>query len=214
VIEIYIKLNIVNKHEYQEQENYKEIKILLPRDSEDLEKDFDYLGLDYKFLDIKDTHITECQFICKEDPMFATNITDEINRLIARANELGYTTPFNEMKKFYESVNNLDTTDRDKLLAILQVKEDYIENITDALKCFEELEKYYLDLDSFDECEFAGNQIRAGDLYMEDVLPYINMRALGKDLIRERNAKVTKYGVLCPMEEEMEISEEEEEFEK
>lgn len=207
---IYIKLNIVNKYEYQENDDYKEIKILLPRDSEDLERDFDYLGLDYKFLNIKDTHIKECQFICKEDPMFASNITDDINRLIARASELGYTTPFNEMKKFYEAVNNLDTTDRDKLLAILQVKENHIENITDALKCFEELEKYHLDLDSFDECEFAGNQIRLGDLYMEDVLPYINMRALGKDLIRERNARVTKYGVLCPMDEGMSNQEEEE----
>ena len=47
---------------------------------------------------------------------------------------------------------------------------------------------------------------------MEDVIPYIELRTLGKDLINQRNAKLTEYGVLCRMDEGME-KEEEEEFE-
>ena len=46
---VYIRLDIVNKEEYETSDIYREIKILIPRDSEDLERDFEYLGLDYKF---------------------------------------------------------------------------------------------------------------------------------------------------------------------
>ena len=36
---------MVNKKEYEESEIYKEIKIIIPRSREELEKDFEYLGL-------------------------------------------------------------------------------------------------------------------------------------------------------------------------
>lgn len=52
-----------------------------------------------------------------------------------------------------------------------------------------------------------------GELHMEDVIPYIDLRTLGKDLINQRNAKLTEYGVLCRMDEGMANSQEEEEFE-
>jgi len=45
---IYIRIDIVNKVQYEESEYYKEIKILIPKDSEELEEDFEYLGLDYR----------------------------------------------------------------------------------------------------------------------------------------------------------------------
>ena len=39
---VYIRLDIVNKEEYETSDIYREIKILIPRDSEDLERDFEY----------------------------------------------------------------------------------------------------------------------------------------------------------------------------
>ena len=208
---MYIRLDIVNKREYEEYDkDYKEIKISIPKDSEKLEKDFEYLGLDYKNLNIQDTHIKECAVICEEDPDFSVNLTGRINRLIARANNQGYTTPFNDMKEFYNLINNIQPDDKDKLLAILESEEEHITNIKDVLKYVKNVDRFYLECDSHSPEEFAKNAIHTGELYMDDVLPYIDLETLGTDLIEERNAKLTDYGVLCRMDIGME---EEEEFE-
>lgn len=210
---VYIRLDIVNKEEYETSEIYREIKILIPRDSEDLERDFEYLGLDYRNLDIQDTHIKECEIICKNDPAFASDLSDELNMLIDRASDSGYTTPFNDIRDLYDLLNNIKISDRDKLLAVLKTERERITNIKDAIKFANNIDEYYLDGDSHSPEEFAENEIHLGELYMEDLIPYINLRALGTDLINDRNAKLTDYGVLCRMDEGMENSQEEEEFE-
>lgn len=207
---IYIRLDIVNKEEYETSDDYREIKILFPRDSEDLERDFEYLGLDYRNLDIQDSHIKECKIICKNDPAFASNLSDELNLLIDRASSSGYTTPFNDMKVFHELINNIKISDRDKLLAVLKTERERINNIKDVIKYTKKIDEYYLDGDSHSLEEFAENEIHLGELYMEDVIPYIDLEELGRDLINQRNGKLTEYGVLSRMDEGMENSEEEE----
>ena len=210
---IYIRLDIVNKKEYEElNKDYKEIKISFPKDSEELEKDFEYLGLDYKNLSLQDTHIKECVVICEEDPDFSVNITGRLNRLIAKANDNGYTTPFSNMKEFYNLIYNIQPDNRDKLLAILEAEEERINNMKDVLKYVRNLDRFYLDWASLSHEEYAKNEIHSGELYMDDVLPYIDLETLGKDLIEDRNARLTAYGVLCRMDEGME-NEDEEEFE-
>ncbi len=210
---VYIRLDIVNKEEYETSEIYREIKILVPRDSEDLERDFEYLGLDYRNLEIQDTHIKECEIVCKDDPAFASDLSDELNLLIDRASDSGYTTPFNDMKVLYDLLNNMRISDRDKLLAVLKSEKERITNIKDAIEFANNIDKYHLDSDSHSPEEFAENEIHLGELYMDDVIPYIDLRTLGKDLIENRNAKLTQYGVLCRMDEGMENIQEEEEFE-
>ncbi len=210
---VYIRLDIVNKEEYETSEIYREIKILVPRDSEDLERDFEYLGLDYRNLEIQDTHIKECEIVCKDDPAFASDLSDELNLLIDRASDSGYTTPFNDMKVLYDLLNNMRISDRDKLLAVLKSERERITNIKDAIEFANNIDKYHLDSDSHSPEEFAENEIHLGELYMDDVIPYIDLRTLGKDLIENRNAKLTQYGVLCRMDEGMENIQEEEEFE-
>lgn len=210
---INIRLDIVNKEEYEKSEVYREIKILMPRDSIDLERDFEYLGLDYRNLNIQDTHIKECEIICRDDYEFSSNITKEINLLIERASESGYTTPFNDMKEFGELINKIESVDRNKLLAVLKTERENIANIKDVLKYTKKLDAYYLDCDSSTPEEFAENEIHLGELYVDDLIPYVDLIALGTDLIEERNAKLTEYGVLCRMNEGMENSQDEEEFE-
>lgn len=208
----YIRLDIVNKKEYEKlNKDYKEIKISFPKDSEELEKDFEYLGLDYKNLSLQDTHIKECAIICEEDPDFSVNVTGRLNRLIAKASNQGYTTPFNDMKELYNLVYNIQHDDREKLLAILEAEEEKIINIKDVLKYVKNLDSFYLDWASLSNEEYAKNEIHLGELYMEDVLPYIDLETLGKDLIRNRKAILTDYGVLCKMDEEI-TNENEEEF--
>ena len=211
---MYLRIDIVNKKQFEDYDkDYKEIKISIPKDSEELERDFEYLGLDYKNLDIQDTHIKECAIICEEDPDFSVNITGEINNLIIKANRFGYTTPFNDMRDLYNLINNLKADERDKLLAVLKAEEENIKNIKDILKYTKSLNNYYLDCESFSPEEYAKNELHLGELYMEDILPYIDLERLGKDLIEDRNAKLTDYGVVCRMDEGMENSQEEEELE-
>ena len=210
---INIRLDIVDKEEYEKSEVYREIKILMPRDSIDLERDFEYLGLDYRNLNIQDTHIKECEIICRDDYEFSSNITKEINLLIERASESGYTTPFNDMKVLYELLNNIKISDRDKLLAVLKTERERITNIKDIIKFASNIDEYNLDGDSHSLEEFAENEIHLGELYMEDVIPYLDLKSLGRDLLNQRSGKLTEYGVLCRMDEGMENFQEEEEFE-
>ena len=210
---IYIRLDIVNKEEYETSDIYREIKILIPRDSEDLERDFEYLGLDYRNLEIQDTHIKECEIICKDDPAFASDLSNELNLLIDRASFSGYTTSFNDMKALYELFNNIKTSDRVKLLAVLKAEREQITNIKDVVKFTNKIDEYYLDDDSLTLEDFAENEIHSGDIFMEDVIPYIDLEVLGHDLLSQRNGKLTEYGVLCRMDEGMENSQDEEEFE-
>lgn len=208
---IYIRLDIVNKKEYEElNKDYKEIKISFPKDSEELEKDFEYLGLDYKNLSLQDTHIKECAVICEEDPDFSINVTGRLNRLIEKADNKGYTTPFNDMKEFYSLIEHIKPDDRDKLLAILEAEEEHIINMKDVLKYVKKLDDFYLDWASHSPEEYASNEIHLGELYMEDVLPYIDLEKLGRDLIEDSNSKLTQYGVLSRMDEGMEQEDEEE----
>lgn len=208
---IYIRLDIVNKKEYEElNKDYKEIKISFPKDSEELEKDFEYLGLDYKNLSLQDTHIKECAVICEEDPDFSVNVTGRLNRLIVKADNKGYTTPFNDIKEFYNLIEHIKPDDRDKLLAILEAEEEHIINMKDVLKYVKNLDKFYLDWASHSPEEYASNEIHLGELYMDDVLPYIDLEKLGKDLIEDSNSKLTEYGVLSRMNEGMEQEDEEE----
>ena len=81
---LFIRIDMVNKKQYEESEIYKEIKIVIPRSSEELEKDFKYLDLEYENYTIQDTHIKECEFIDNKDPAFSASISKAMNDLIAK----------------------------------------------------------------------------------------------------------------------------------
>ena len=131
---------MVNKKEYEESEIYKEIKIIIPRSREELEKDFEYLGLNYNKYTTQDTHIKECIFMDKEDEDFAVDISSYVNDMICKANRSGYTTPFKDIKKFYNIVKNFKEYDKYKILAIMEAEEDNIRNI--SYKLFKICKKY------------------------------------------------------------------------
>ena len=97
-----IKLNIVNKYEYQENENYREIVIKIPRKAEELERDFDYLGLDYNNLSIQDNHVIKCEVIDTEDKLFAESMSKELSNIIDRGNESGFTAPYQDFVSIFK----------------------------------------------------------------------------------------------------------------
>lgn len=205
---MYIRIDLVNKKQYEISDNYKEIKIIIPRDTEELRRDFSYLGLDYDNLSIQDTHIKECEVICKDDPAFSAEISGEINNIIMRASESGYTTPFTDMKKFYGKIKGFDNVEKDKLLTILEGKRKNIENIKDAIKFADNINCFEL-IKAEDTEELARNLIHNCEIDMEDLMNYADLETLGKDYADDKGMIKTEHGFLI-QERDLEYNQTEE----
>lgn len=190
-----VKLDIVNKKEYEESDTYKEIKIVFPRDIEDLRKDFKYLDLDYDNYTIQDTHILECEFKDNSQSEFAADISNVVNKVIESAGDNGYTTPFQDLKRLHEVLNNLNPNDRNKLLAILEVDEDIIQNIKDVIK-YAENTKYFELINTYSYSGLAKKLVNDGDIKKDDLLEYIDLDKLGRDYSECRRMTKTEYGFL------------------
>ena len=186
---------MVNKKEYEESEIYKEIKIIIPRSREELEKDFEYLGLNYNNYTIQDTHIKECIFMDKEDEDFAVDISSYVNDMICKANRSGYTTPFQDIKKFYNIVKNFKEYDKYKILAIMEAEEDNIRNIKDVLKYAQNIECFDL-TEAYDNQELGRRLVYEGEIDIEDLMEYADMEQLGKEYAEEKNMVNTQYSYL------------------
>lgn len=191
-----MKLNLVNKHEYEENEDYREIVITIPRETEKLERDFRYLGLDYNNLSIQDTHILNCKVIDRSDPSFSATMTTEISNIIARANESGYTTPYQDIKKIFAIINRLKSEDRDKLLAVLELKSEEISNIKEAEKYASHLDSFTLYSDVELPEDYARRIIKDGEVFIDDIMDYIDLPTLGEDYCNENGGRQTDYGLI------------------
>lgn len=212
---ITMKLNIVNKHEYEEQEDYREIILKIPNQIERLERDFKYLGLDYNDLSIQDTHILNCEIIDKSDQNFSTEITTAISNIIARASDSGYTSSYQYVIKMFAIINTLDNEDKYKLLAILESERQNIYNLKDAIKFANNINCFEL-FDVYDEEELARRLIYNQEIYMEDVMEYADLQRLGKDVSEDQGIIKTNQGYLRQNEdiknEKIQEETEEEEF--
>lgn len=189
------RIDMVNKKQYEESEIYKEIKIIIPRTSEELKKDFEYLDLDYENYTIQDTHIKECVFMDRDDEDFAVNISSYVNNIICKASKLGYTSPFPDIKNFFNMVRKFDKYEKDKILAILEVKEDEISNIKEIIKYAQNINCFNL-TEAYDEQELGRRLVYEGEIDVEDLMEYSDMKRLGKEYAREKNMTHTQYGYL------------------
>ena len=189
------RIDMVNKKQYEESEIYKEIKIIIPRTSEELKKDFEYLDLDYENYTIQDTHIKECVFMDRDDDDFAVNISSYVNNIICKASKLGYTSPFPDIKNFFNMVRKFDKYEKDKILAILEVKEDEISNIKEIIKYAQNINCFNL-TEAYDEQELGRRLVYEGEIDVEDLMEYSDMKRLGKEYAREKNMTHTQYGYL------------------
>lgn len=215
-----MKLNIVNKNEYENKEDYREIIVRIPKETEKLERDFKYLGLDYNNLSIQDTHVLECEVTETTNPQLSSEISIEMWNIITKANEYGYTTPFQDIKNMFGIIKSLNDKDRYKLLAILEIKKDEIYNMQDAIKygnnldCFE----YYDNIYTYKE--YAQKLIKDKDICLEDILEFINMEEMGEAYVNGSEGIFTNQGLIFQtryFEDNIQSStykqEEEEEFE-
>lgn len=216
---LYFRIDLVNKKQYEESNIYKEIKITLPREKEELIKDFNYLELNYNNLSIQDTHIKECEVSCLDDPDFSKKITASINNLINSSNERGLTTTFQEIEDLNYKMMHLKSYDRCKLLAIIEAKDGYITDLKKLTKYVEHLDCFELEEDILSNEEYGRWAFEHGDVYTEDILDYIDFETFGNDYVEENNAVLTKEGMLVQLNNDLDFQvenekeEEEEEFE-
>ena len=192
---IIARIDIINKKQYEESERYKEIKITFPKDEEELKKDFEYLELNYHNLTIQDTNIVECIFIDREDEDFAFDLSSAIKKVINNIDEIGETIPFQDIEKFYNIVKNLDTFEKDKLLAIMEGMKKQIHNIKDAIKYAQNIDCFNL-TEADDNESLARRLVYEGDIDIEDLMEYADMYKLGKDYAEDKNMIQTEYGYL------------------
>lgn len=195
-----IKLNVVNKREYEENHNYREIIIKLPKSEEELKKDFEYLGLDYKNLSIQDSHILDCEVIVSDDPHFSGAISTELSNIIDKASDSGWTTPYQDIKSMYAILTLLKEDERDKLLAVLEFKREQISNMKDAVKygnnlsCFE----FYNNIHSAED--YAEKLIDDGEVNAQDIIDYIDLERLGDDYYKSEEGVFTNQGLIFERE--------------
>ena len=208
-----IKLNVVNKREYQENRNYREIIIRLPKSEEELKKDFEYLGLDYKNLSIQDSHVLDCEVVDSNDPHFSGAISTKITNIIDRASASGWTTPYQDIKSMYAILTFLNENERDKFLSVLEFKREQISNMADAVKFGNNLNWFVFFNNVNTPEEYAEHLIRTRELGVEDIIDYIDLTRLGDNCMKSENAKLTEQGVIFEKDEVFKNYQEEEEFE-
>ena len=172
----------------------------IPKETEKLERDFKYLGLDYNNLSIQDTHILKCEIIDTEDPMFSSEMSIKISDVIAKANENGYTTTFQDIKKMFAILESVDYEERDKLLAVLEIKKEQICNMKDAVKygnnldCFE----YYNNINT--EEEYARKLIDDENVTVEEITEYADLELMGRDYIENNSGMLTGKGLIIQLD--------------
>lgn len=195
-----IKLNVVNKREYEENHNYREVIIRIPKSEEELKRDFEYLGLDYKNLSIQDSHILDCEVIDSNNPHFSGMISTELSNIIDRASNSGWTTPFQDIKSMYNILTFLNEDEKDKLLAVLELKRKQISNMKDAVKygknldCFE----FYNNINSAEE--YAEKLIDDENVVAQDIIDYIDLERLGEDYYKSEEGIFTNQGLIFERE--------------
>ena len=199
--------------QYEESDIYKEVKIIIPREFQELKKDFQYLDLDYENLSIQDTHIIGCEFIDKENPQFSDELSTKINNLITKSSVSGYTTTFQDMKKFYGVIKNFEGEDKSKLLSILEANTRNINTIKDAIIYSKNIDCFEL-IEVDDKKELARYLVHNGEIDCDDLMDYADMERLGDDYAKDKNMKETQQGFLSQNSNlKYSYMQEEEEFE-
>lgn len=212
-----MRLNLVNKHEYEENEDYREVIIKIPKEPEKLEKDFKYLGLNYNNLSIQDTQILHCEVIDTNDHEFSKDISRRISNIIAVGIEKGYTTPYQDIKKIFSIINGLDRKDRKKLLAVLEMKIEEISNINNVVKYANHLDNFTLYSDVELPDDYGRRIIEDGEVFIDDIMEYIDLSTLGEDYCSKNGGRQTDYGLILEKEslnyDKQQIKQNEDEFE-
>ena len=118
-----LKVEVVNKKEFEEKYMYGKVTIYLPTTKERLEEKFRLINLDYNKLTIQDTHVTKCEIVNFTDEILSDRFNKVMKYEIDKFFRNSYLTPFQEIELLCKEVRKFDNIRMQKFLALLEVKD-------------------------------------------------------------------------------------------
>lgn len=218
-----LKVEVVNKKEFEESSNYSKIIVYLPSTDEVLKEKFKRVNLDFDRLTIQDTHITKCEIVNFEDYILAERFNKVMEYELDKFSNNSYTTPFQEIELLCKEIKKFDNIKMQKFLALEEIKDKNINYIHDLVECAKQISNYEL-LPNVNDLNDMGKYLVNETGHFDDISflkDYIDYYKLAKDYTREGctyNGEFTEYGYIMKkeFEENMESNnisrEEEEEF--
>lgn len=215
-----LKIEVVNKKQFEESSMYSKVTIHLPTTKEKLEEKFKLINLDYNKLTIQDTHITKCEIVNFDDEILSNRFNKVMEYEIEKSFNNSYLTPFQEIELLCKEVRNFDNIRMQKFLALAEVKDSKINYIHDLIDYASKTSKYNL-LPNINDFYDMGKYLVNETGHFDDVSlleDYIDYYKLAKDYTQKGctyNGLFTEYGYLMEKEDldRNQKREEEEEFE-
>lgn len=214
-----LKIEVVNKKEFEESSMYGKVTIYLPTTKEKLEEKFKQINLDYNKLTIQDTHITKCEIVNFNDEILSNRFNKVIQYEIEKFFKNSYLTPFQEIESLCKEVRNFDNIRMQKFLALTEVKDSKINYIHDLIDYASKTNRYNL-LPNINDFSDMGKYLVNETGHFDEISlleDYIDYYKLAKDYIQKGctyNGIFTEYGYLMEKEDfNRNQKQEEEEFE-
>ena len=217
-----LKVEVINKKEFEESSNYNKIIIYLPATDEVLKEKFERVNLDFDRLTIQDTHITKCEIVNFEDYILAERFNKVMEYELAKFSNNSYTTPFQEIELLCKEIKKFDNIKMQKFLALEEIEDKKINYIHDLVECAKQICNYEL-LPNVNDLNDMGKYLVNETGHFDDISflkDYIDYYKLAKDYTRKGytyNGEFTEYGYIMKKEFEENIENkkesEEEEYE-
>lgn len=214
-----LKIDIVNKKEYEESSMYSKVTIFLPSSKDELVEKFKQINLDYNKLTIQDTHVIKCQMVNFQDQILSNRFDKVMEYEIKKFSENSYITPFQEIELLCKEVRNFDNIRMQKFLALAECKDNKINYIHDLVNYAKQTSNYNL-LPNVNDLHDMGRYLVNETGHFDDVSvldEYIDYYKLAKHYTQKGcvyNGIFTEYGYLMEKEEfKINQKNEEEEFE-
>lgn len=211
-----LKVEVVNKKEFEESSKYNKVIIFLPTTKEILKEKFERINLDYDNLSIHDTHISKCEIVNFKNEILADRFNKLMKKEIEKFSENSYTTPFQEIELLCKEIKNFDNIKMQKFLALAEANNYKIDYIHDLTICAKLTDKYEL-LPDIKNLNDMGRYLVFETGHFDEVSfleDYIDYSKLAKDFTAKGytyNGDFTEYGYLIKKEFEDEKKKKKEE---
>lgn len=213
-----LKIEIVNKKEFEESSMYSKVTIYLPSSKEELEEKFKQINLDYNKLTIQDTHVISCEIVNFHDEILLDRFNKVMEYEIKKFFENSYYTPYQEIELLCKEVKKFDNTRMQKFLALAECKDKKINYIHDLVNYAKQTSNYNL-LPNVNDLHDMGRYLVNETGHFDDVSvleDYIDYYKLANDYTKRGciyNGIFTEYGYLME-KEDLHINQKEEEEEQ
>lgn len=205
-----LKIEVVNKKEFENSQIYSRVIIYLPESKEILKEKFKQIKLDYDKLTAQDTYVTKCEIVNFSDEILEGRFNKAINYEVEKFLKAGYSVPFNKMHELYEKVKKFDNISMCKFLALEYTKSDTIKNINDLINCTKQISNYNI-LPQVSDYNDMGRYLVNETGHFDEVSlleDYIDYDRLARDYTKNGcvySGEFTEYGYLMEKESKEEI---------